>query len=765
MRYLLVLLMLITALGARAESDDLGRVALVQALKDAACGVRLMCVAAHPDDEDGATLAYYRMKYGVKTFAVIATRGEGGQNEIGPELYDELAAIRTREMLDAALVQGSEPRFLDLPEFGFSKSREETYARWDHDRAVAKMVALLREVQPTVVITHHGLMKDHGHHQAIGQILLEAVEASHDAAGASETPGAGVQALYVRKFEGDGERNIPLGALEPVRGMTYAQIAARALEAHHSQGMKFFIDRYLSGSPVASYHLRSSHATQANLPVLKDELGPLFEGLQVRLRPAALRALAQQAEAGLSNAAVLDALAKLGSKDRVAAPEDLARAAGIAAELRVRAKADDDTVVRGQTLAIAARVEDFGEADVEQLEVALVGLRSGFEGVAQHQTITLQGGTAEVKFSVAVPDLAALTVPHAEHVFDNDVLYRAQLAVRIAGTLRNGVSFSREVPLYVEVAPAITVRASGAPYLLNALQGNTRTLTVPITVQRHAPGPGETTVRVQGPEGWQVTPGAIPVAFSEAEEERSVNVSVVVPKSFEGMEPLRVSLEGSPHTATAEVVRTAVALPRDVMVGLVRSYDDTLERTLRRLGIPHALIAEGDFNREALARFTTVLVDMRAYQYRPDLVANGPALVDYLERGGHVVVMYQKTFDWRPAYAPLPFNIVNNRVTLEDAPMKVLVPEHPYFTRPNRLGEADWQGWVQERGLYFAGDWDKAYTPLLACNDPGENPPPGALITSRVGQGTYTYCALALYRQLHQLKPGALRLFANLLDH
>lgn len=763
MRYLLGLAVLLGTVAVQAQTEDLGRVALVQALKDAACGARLMCVAAHPDDEDGATLAYYRMKYGVKTFAVIATRGEGGQNEIGPELYNELAVIRTREMLAAAKVQGSEPHFLDLQEFGFSKSLEETFTKWGHDEALKRMLTILRELHPDVVITHHGLMKDHGNHQAIGQIILEAVDAAADPK-YPFGPGIVVQALDVRKFEGGGEMNIPLGELEPMRGRTYAQVAARALEEHRSQGMKFFIDRYLSGSPVASYSVRSHVAAPTGSASNMDDLGPLFEDIKVSLRPASLRTLARDAEVGLSNVAVLDALAKISPEDRATAADDLAVAAAIAAELRVQANANDATTVRGQALEITAQINDYGAADVAALRVTLTGTRGGFESVLATQEISVSEGVAEAKFTLTVPDSAAFTMPHAERIFDGDVVFRPQLQVRIEGTLRNGLPFARSAAVYVDVAPPVTAAFSGGPYLLNPLRMQ-REAVMALTLTNHAPGAGRVAAQVQVPVGWHATPSIAEVDFTEAEEARTVSIKVITVESFEGRESVRVSLDGSPHTASTEVVSAAVALPKDAMVGLVRSYDDTLEKSMRRLGIAYALITADDFDAAALARFTTILVDMRSYQYRPDLVANTPAVFEYVRNGGNVVVMYQKTFDWRPAYAPLPFNVANNRVTLEDAEMTLLVPGHRFFNQPNRIAEADWQDWVQERGLYFAGDWAKDYTPLIACNDPGESPPPGALITTDYGKGTYSYCALALYRQLHTLNPGALRLFANLLDH
>lgn len=745
------------ALACPVLAEDLGRVALVQALKDAACGVRLMCVAAHPDDEDGASLAYYRMKHGVKTFVVIATRGEGGQNEIGPELYNDLGVIRTREMINAARVEGSELHFLDFPEFGFSKSLEEAMEAWDPSAARERVRKLLRDLRPDVVITHHGLMKDHGQHQAIGQLIKEAVEAE---AGT-------VQRLYVRKFEGgDSPYTMDLGELEPVRGLTYAQIAAQALEEHHSQGMKFFIDRYLTGRPQAVYFERVVNPREAG-EALGGEFGPLFSGIKAVKRPQALVDLARAAQEGLSNAKVLDALAALPAEARAAAPEDLARAAAIAAELRLKATPEDSELVASQLVTVAVELTDFGAQDIDEATFSIEAFgkepAGGFalaDTIESGETLPLASGIVSTKLGFEVPRDAPLTLPHAEHLFSGNVLFTPQVRVRATGTLRNGAPFTLEQAVYVDVAPVATLEFTSGPYFMNP-ERNDREARAQLTVRNHTPGALQSSIKLTVPAGWHASPVEVPWKLEEPGEQRTFNVSITAVESFEGRKSIEALTAG--HTASVEVVSARVKLDPGARVGLVRSYDDTLEATLRKLGVQHGLVGPQDFSPAALARYTTLLIDMRAYQYRPDLVANNEAVLDFARAGGNVIIMYQKTFDWRPAFAPIPFQIANNRTTREDAPVKLLVPEHPYFNTPNTLLPSDWDGWIQERGLYFAGQWPAEYTPLLETSDPGETVPAGALITAPLGKGQYTYCALALYRQLRALHPGALRLFANMI--
>jgi len=212
-------------LSARADETALG-----QALLDLGTDLRVMCVAAHPDDEDGATLTLYRKRYGYETYAVIGTHGEGGQNEIGPELYEELGVIRTFEMMRAAEITGAQLRFLNLPEFGYSKTLDETFEKWGREETIRRLVRVIREVKPDVIITNHGAGKDHGHHQALGAALVEAFDAAADPAVFPDLADAfGTwQAARLYRRESDGIE-IDINQPDPHLGVPYSEIAARAL--------------------------------------------------------------------------------------------------------------------------------------------------------------------------------------------------------------------------------------------------------------------------------------------------------------------------------------------------------------------------------------------------------------------------------------------------------------------------------------------------------------------------------------------------------
>ena len=725
-----------------------------QALLELGTDLRVMCVAAHPDDEDGATLALYRKRYGARTYAVVATRGEGGQNEIGPELYEALAVIRTREMMEAAAITGAELRFLNLPDFGYSKTADETFAKWGRSETVGRLVRAIREVRPDVIITHHGKAKDHGHHQAIGAALVEAFDRAADPEAFAEQFEAGLAPwqparLYVRAGEGaPGAVAVAISAVDPFEGIGYAEMAARALDVHRSQGMGYYAGRYRTGRPTAYYEL-VKEAAPAGSGTVAAPAGVLFEGLMDRVSGEA-RALS---ESQADPATLLPRLLAC----------DAANAAAVAAAgLGLSATPDDAVVVAGQPIEVSVALT--AEA-VEVTDVRLAIRPAAWfpADVRAPITAAVSGGRmAPATFRLVVPAGQPPTLPAAAHVFDETFWAPAFEVVAEVGVAGSSRPLEVRAPVRLDVAPAVSVAFVDAPYLVRP--GRDRKATFKVRLTNRAPGPRDEALVVRASPGMTLEAERFSATFDGGDAQRVVTLTATFPRDADPRDYCVTALAtGSGAVAHGLVRAVDVALPEGLDVGVVQSYDDTFIHTLERLGVPHAVLTEADLTARQLARFTTVIVDIRAYLVRDDLVERNAALLKYAKEGGTVIVMYQKTHEWQEAYAPYPIRLSRNRVTVEEAPIEVLVPGHALFTTPNAVGPFDWVGWRQERGLYFPDRWDRRYTPLIRCVDPGEDVPPGSCLVAEYGKGTYVYTALGWYRQLRELHPGALRVFANML--
>lgn len=742
---------------AEPVQTDLGEIAFRQALRDMGTDLRLMCVAAHPDDEDGATLAMYRMRHGLKTYAVIATRGEGGQNEIGPELYEELAVIRTREMLAASRITGAETRFLDLPEFGFSKSKEETFAIWGHDEALRRMVRVIREIRPDVIITNHGTMNDHGHHQAIGQIVLEAFDAAADPAQFPELGMESWQAarLYQREWQESAKSlRVDIGMVDKWRGKSYAEIAAEALTVHRSQGMGFFIERYLRGDAAVHYIL-AREAPQTKVTDTPAPAGVLLEGLFDRVS-AEYRDLSKSEAPRVELKATLAKRLSAMAGFNPARTRRLARAYALAAGLQLQARIADEELVPGQTTTVELSLRDGSGADAMAQRLFLTA------GEADRWSFGPPSSAAKAELSFTTPNDAAFTVPHGKHVFDAGFI-ASPITAAADVTTHDSVTVRLELPLPLDVAPPVTLEFVDAPYL--ARIGVDQEVSFRFAVENHAPGPVTGSLGLSPSQGLKLQ--AEPYLPFELAAEGDAKMMTVTPLFVDRLAPrdyyLAVHVDATQQIAMTKVRYVDLEVPANIRVGVVQSYDDTFVNTLEKMRVPHEALAMADFAPARLDTFTSIVIDIRAYLVRPDLVANNQALLEYVERGGTLLVMYQKTYEWKPEYAPYPIYVSHNRVTREDAPVELLAPDHPLFTGPNKVEASDWNGWIQERGLYFPAEWDAAYTPLIATSDPGEDIPPGSYLIAQYGEGHYVYTALGWYRQLRELHPGALRMFANML--
>ncbi|GIW53393.1 MAG: hypothetical protein KatS3mg081_2748 [Gemmatimonadales bacterium] len=217
--------------------------------------------------------------------------------------------------------------------------------------------------------------------------------------------------------------------------------------------------------------------------------------------------------------------------------------------------------------------------------------------------------------------------------------------------------------------------------------------------------------------------------------------------------------------ARAEIRVAPITLPAVSRVGYVRGASDRVPEALLQLGLPLEILSAAQLARSDLSVYDAIIIGARAYETDSALVRHNRRLLDYVRDGGLLLVQYQQYAFVAGNYAPYPLTInrPHDRVTDETAPVTILEPEHPAFTRPNRIGPADWEGWPQERGLYFAGTWDSAYRPLIETADPGYPPLRGGLLVASYGRGTYVYTGLAFFRALPAGVPGAYRLFLNLL--
>ncbi|HNT87687.1 MAG TPA: hypothetical protein PKL84_07455, partial [Candidatus Hydrogenedentes bacterium] len=645
-----------------------------------------------------------------------------------------------------------------------SKTIEETHAIWGETETLRRVVRKIREIRPHVIITHHGREKDHGHHQAIGKAVIDGFDLAGDATAFPEQFAEGLETwrpsrLYIRAWTpGPDSVTLDLAKLESLRGMTYAEITAKALEAHASQGMSFFIERYLSGRPKAHYDLvrQVRDAATGN----EDVAGPLFAGLPAGVHPAHRRL----AESRASRPEALDALLPLVASDSDETfAKKAARAAVCAAELRIEAHAEDPVVIPGQAVRIQADLRDFGRHDATSVTFACAW--GGAEEIPDPFTVSVQEGAAAWECMLSTP---------------RDMGTGEAEARVVAHVMCAGGAVPMESTVRVEVAPATRIEFAGAPYL--ARKDGDRVVRCDLLCTNHASAAREDVVRIEAPEGWSADVAEHPLRFDHEDQQWAFTVTLRLPESVaEGVYEVRARARDGVDAVAARVSVVDVALPKTRGIGLIENRgtgvspvsqhgqdahatpDVTLRATLERLGLPYTLITRRDFHPETLDRYDTIIVDMRAYQYRPDLIANNNAVLEYVRRGGALIVMYQKTFEWRPTFSPYPIHVSRNRVTREDAPITHLAPEHPLFHAPNAIRPDDWDGWVHERGLYFPDRWDAAYTPLIACSDPEEDIPPGSCLVARHGDGLYVYTALAWYRQLRELHPGALCLFANLL--
>lgn len=875
--------MLFGTIGGTAIMADTGEMAgttnaseVWRALQRLQTTATVLHTVAHPDDENGALLTWLSRGQGVRTALYSTTRGEGGANLIGPELFDALGIVRTEEHLAAVRYYGIDLFFSSAVDFGYSKRLDETLEKWDYQMLLEDMVRLIRYYRPDVIISRfQGNRRDgHGHHQASGVVTLEAFKVAGDATRFPEHLAEGLQPwqpkkLYITRSRwrrGNTEAadtpvlKIDTGEYNALLGLSYSQIARQGLSYQRSQGVGQ--TRASKGSSVTELQL-----IDTTLPDQQEPEDSLFDGLDTTIMGMAKLANTPALNAEFAelrenvNAAGQDYDARhpwtviphltvglkttrsLMEKIQGSDLDDKVRshllfllknkeqefmtaanaALGLSLEVLVQPtgtrSADTFTVaIPGQKFSIGMRLVNPAPVAAELVKASLHTPEGWNVQQTQmdsdNQTIQTNQPVS-VTYQVEVPQDAAYTQPywtraseyhdavymlkHPEHRF----LPAAPPDVHGVVTYRvDGVDFTLTQPAqtrsinrpwgekrrFLTVAPAISLSMSPRIGVIPISESATATtFTVTVEMLNNIQGEAEGKLALAFPEDWSVSPEWAAFAFTHAGASKTFTFQV----SAEGVEAGRdytiqagALSNGREYTTGYQVIEhpdleprhlyrpatmtfhgISLKLPENMSVGYIMGVGDKIPEALEQIGIDVEMLGTEELRTGDLNRFDTILIGIRAYAVRRDLIAYNSRLLDYVYKGGNLIVQYQTPeFDAAP-FGPYPYTMGRRpeEVSEEDAQVTILMPDNPIFQYPNQITAADFDGWVEERGSKFLTEWDGNYQALLTCNDREQEPQHGGLLYAQYGEGTYTYAAYAFYRQLPAGVAGAYRLFVNLL--
>ncbi|MBM3293156.1 MAG: hypothetical protein FJY82_01395 [Candidatus Aminicenantes bacterium] len=776
----------------------------------------VLYVGAHPDDENTALLALFSKGRKYRTAYLSVTRGEGGQNLVGPEQGADLGLLRTQELLAARRIDGAEQHFTRAVDFGYSKTAEETLEIWGKESVLGDLVWVIRKFRPDVIITRFAAegAGGHGHHTASGMLIKEAFDAAADPSRFPEqlkyAPAWKATRILLNRGRFRPEEATPapalridVGAYDPILGKSFSEIAGESRSQHKSQGFgsggrrgtQFDHFELWAGEPAAQDVFDGIDATWSRVPggqkvslLLSECLRAFDPRRPSRSIPALLGVHAE--------------LAKLPDSDWVRLKKaELARAIQGCAGMWMEAIADDYAAAPGDAILVRTTLVNRSEGAFTLQRLAIPGLIP--ETILDRPLKNNEAATIESQ--VLIPKDYRLSQPYwlepspsnaPSTAGDRNLMGEAEnppvLAVRIVlGAEGQSLEYALPVlfrwtdqvqgELYrpLEVRPRVTLGAEDGVKIF-AGEGPQP---VKIKLKSHSRNVAGT-VRLRGSNGWRVVPDARPFSLAAKYEEGEVVFEITPPKDAQEAVLTAVADLGGETTDRAIVEITYPHIHRQVhfpvaqikvvkldvqtrgkRLGYIMGAGDEVADALRRLGYEVTMLGDETLESGDLSSFDAVVAGVRAYNTRDRLKKARARLLEYVERGGTLVVQYNVASGaLGDRIGPYPFTVGRERVTVEDAPVTYSLPGHPLLTFPNTITAEDFEGWIQERGLYFASSWDDRYEAVLSCHDPGEPERKGGLLYARHGKGVFIYTAYAWFRQLPAGVPGAFRLFANLIS-
>jgi LmbE family N-acetylglucosaminyl deacetylase len=803
----------------------------IEAINKSRVTTRILFVTAHPDDEWSSLLTYLSRGLNADVGLLTLTRGQGGQNAIGPEQGGSLGVIRTEELLAADERYGVHQFFTRATDFGFSKSADQTMKIWDNI-ALEDMVRAIRTFRPQVVINGWGgVHSGHGQHQASGILTPQAVVAAADPKLFPDQIAEGLapwkvtlEVRLAREKTSDAVE-LPVNDVSPLWGKSYTEMGMEGHALHRSQGTPAFFGNVFFRRPIyliAENEKGTSGAFDARLlaepltslstrfPTLQASMATRLTAADADLKAALVAVRSMQrtdaatslAQAGLQIGVLRSEISKTAMADRANSEtssalfelqqvsERIDRALAEDVAISFEAQADRHELVAGEDFFVEVAFEGKPIVPVKwTLDASDIQIPPGWSATKE----TPKQDSASENFKVSIPsDAKAPASPQ-----DAILPFPAPL-VRVALTvIWSSYRFTIEKPVEsvqatttgiatypLELVPAVTLTVEPEQVMV-PVQRASEPVKLFARIRYHGTKQAKVDVGVDAPEGWKAQP--VPSLDFSSSGDQLIRFIVeppvrTVPGAYAlhpyariGEETFRTSLEpiptlptrnwSEPSDATVHVLD--LNLPANLRVGYIAAENDPIPEILRQLGIQVDLLDEVALDFGDLSQYDAITVGIRAYELRPDLLRANQRLLDYVDRGGTLLVQYQRDFAWdKELPAPYPAKMGDKvaRVTDPNSPVRFLAPDSPLMNTPNKITLADFRGWEQERGLYFWGTFDPRYQALLGLKDFNEAEVTGALVTARVGKGLYIYTGLSFFRELPAGVPGAYRLFVNLLS-
>ncbi|WP_407556750.1 PIG-L family deacetylase [Winogradskyella sp. 4-2091] len=785
----------------------------------------VLYIAAHPDDENTRLISYMSNEVKARTGYLSLTRGDGGQNLIGPEIRELLGVIRTQELLAARRVDGGEQRFSRANDFGYSKHPDETFEIWNKDEVLSDVVWAIRKFKPDVIINrfdHRRAGRTHGHHTASAMLSLEAFDLANDptkyASQLEITETWQPKRLFYNtswwrygsqeefdKVDKSNMLNFDIGVYYPNKGLSNNEVASLASSQHLCQGFGRLSQRgsqqeyieFLKGEPI---HNKEGVFEGIDTSWNRIDDGKAIENI---LKDVENNFNFKNPASHLPQ--LLEAYKLIQSiKDqhwKTVKTKEIKIIIEACTGLYLEVSANSPNTTPNSEVSLKMEVLNRSSAKVDLVSY---GLSTLSHGISKNMTLT-SNQKLNFEESIVIPNDSDYTTPYwlnkqstlgMYQVNDQNLIGLPETPrtvfvdfnLLIEGTpinYKKPVIFRYSKPdkgeLYrpFEIIPIVSASLSDDVYIFD----NNEQKEIEVIVKAGKDGI-EGYVQMAYPNDWQVFPQKQKIAITNKGDIQKVVFSVVPPKNqSEGLITPMVNVNGDFYTdelteidyshipfqtvlmpSESKIVRINIE-KRGNNIGYIEGAGDVVPESLRQIGYNVTIIKPDEIAPEKLATFDAVVLGIRAYNIVDELKFKQKHLLDFVKNGGNLVIQYNTNRRLKvDNIAPYHLKLSRDRVTDENAEMRILEPNHSILNFPNKITSADFEGWVQERGLYFPNEWAEEFTPLLASNDKGETSKSGALLVAKYGKGNYIYTGLSFFREFPAGVSGAFRIFANLLS-